>query len=79
MGLPEFTEKELRAIKYMIDYLAREGCHGEDTIGAILYTGAFRLLDDGPSAVTDLAKKLDAIKVGAEDRLSAGGDNGEPA
>ncbi len=53
-----FTDKELTAIKFMVQYLGRHGCHGEDVIGAIMYTGAFRLLEDSDKAVVALARKL---------------------
>jgi hypothetical protein len=54
-----FTEQELAAIRHMIDYLKDRCGGGEDVSGAILYTGAARLLpdDDGKSVVA-LARKL---------------------
>lgn len=62
-----FTDKELHAIAHMLHILAH-WCR-EDLPGAMLYTGAFKLLEvDGErgSACCDLADKIEQIPVDVE-------------
>jgi hypothetical protein len=54
-----FTAAEMAALKLIVDYAASCCGGGEDTIGAIMYTGGFHLLKDGDKAVVNLAKKID--------------------
>lgn len=54
-----FTAEEMAALKVVVDHAARNCGGGEDTIGAILYTGAFHKLKDGDGAVAALARKID--------------------
>lgn len=63
-----FSAKEMAALKIVVDFAAKHCGGGEDTIGAIMYTGAFHQLnriDDLPNAnasigaVCDLARKID--------------------
>jgi len=53
-----FTAEEVAALKIVVDYAAKHCGGGEDTIGAIMYTGAFRKLKDGDAAVVALADKI---------------------
>ena len=57
--MSQFTDDELKAVAVLVQYAARRCGGGEDTMGAILYTGAFHLLDNGDSAVVQLARKID--------------------
>jgi 8-oxo-dGTP diphosphatase len=57
-GMSDFNEGELRAISILVRRVA-DHCR-EDTIGALMYTGAFRQLEDDGHAVVALARKLDA-------------------
>ena len=57
-----FTDEEMKALKVLVDYAA-EGCR-EDTIGAILYTGAFLCFgsmqnESRDDSICELAKKID--------------------
>jgi hypothetical protein len=54
-----FTAKEMEALKIVVDWAAGNCGGGEDTIGAIMYTGAFRKLKDEDGAVVALARKID--------------------
>lgn len=54
-----FTAEEMAALKVVVDHAAMCCGGGEDTIGAIMYTGAFHKLRDGDGAVCDLARKID--------------------
>lgn len=55
----EFTDAELKAIAVLVQHAAKCCGGGEDTMGAILYTGAFIHLDNGDGAVVALAQKID--------------------
>ena len=57
--MTEFTDDEMRAIAVLVRYAAQRCGGGEDTIGAILYTGAFRQLRPGDGRVVALATKID--------------------
>ena len=57
-----FSAKEMAALKIVVDHAAKCCGGGEDTMGAILYTGAFHQLDDGEQAVVDLARKIDCYE-----------------
>jgi hypothetical protein len=56
-----FTTQERRALALLVQYAAKRCGAGEDTLGAIIYTGAFRELPDGDNGVVRLARKLDAF------------------
>lgn len=53
-----FTAEEMAALKVIVDHAANHCGGGEDTIGAIMYTGAFHKLN-GDGAVCNLARKID--------------------
>ena len=53
-----FSAKEMAALKILVDHAAKSCGGGEDTSGAILYTGAFHKLENGDQAVVDLARKI---------------------
>ncbi len=57
MWYDKLTDKELAAIRVLVKRLCEH--EREDTIGCILKTGAFRLLDDGDTAVVRLAQVLE--------------------
>ena len=54
-----FTAAEMAALKMVVDYAAKKCGGGEDTIGAIMYTGAFHKLGKGEGVVAELARKID--------------------
>lgn len=54
-----FTADEMAALKVVVDHAAINCGAGEDTIGAIMYTGAFHKLQKGDGAVCNLARKID--------------------
>lgn len=58
--MSEFSDGELRALAVLVRHAAKNCGGGEDTIGAIMYTGAFHQLPDPDEAVVALARKIDA-------------------
>lgn len=62
-----FTKEEMAALKVVVDHAAKCCGGGEDTIGAILYTGAFHCLPDGDRAVAVMARKIDCYEQNNQD------------
>ena len=55
----EFTLGELKAIQIVFEWAATQ-CR-EDLMGLLMYTGAFRLLEDSDGGVVQLARKIEEI------------------
>lgn len=62
MDIIEFTEEEVQALGVLATFAAKHCGGGEDLIGALLYTGAFRCMERGDpkhdASVVNLAAKL---------------------
>lgn len=59
-----FTDKELHVIAHIMHIYAAS-CR-EDMIGGIMYSGGWRLLEDGDGAVCELADKINSIPIDVE-------------
>ena len=54
-----FTTEERAAVAVLVQHAAKRCGGGEDTLGAILYTGASIHLENEDEAIVNLAKKID--------------------